>query len=230
MTIAFPRALPAELLARMSTCLFSFDYMQDIAPTRGGVNIVRDLGPALWHASFQSALLVPNSFKIVEGWLDSLGGSVNTFYGYDLARTYAINYPNGYAALNRANSGGSFSAGTVLLAAVAGDNVTATLGSIGAPATTLPAGFVMSVGDYLAFDYNSGISRALHRVVAGGTADTNGVLAIEVRPQIRAGWSGSSVQLATPSGKFLVLPGSVKKSSQQGWGTTVAFEGVQTLL
>ncbi|HCE10145.1 MAG TPA: hypothetical protein DEQ40_16385 [Oxalobacteraceae bacterium] len=229
MTITFPRAMPAELIARLSTCIFSFDYMQDVAPTRGGANIVRDIGPALWHATYQSALLVPASFKIVEGWLDSLGGSLNPFYGYDLQRTYAAAYPSGYGALSRAAGGGSFD-GTVLLAAVAGDNVTITLGSSGVPTTALPASFVLTIGDYVAFDYNSGASRALHRVVAGGTADSNGVLSVEVRPQIRAGWSAATANLSSPSGKFLLLPGSLKKSMQPWGAVNVTFEGVQSLL
>jgi hypothetical protein len=228
MTITFPRTMPAELIARMSTCIFDLEYMQDVAPTRGGANIVRDLGPALWRASFQSARLVPATFKIVEAWLDSLGGSVKPFYAYDMQRTYAATYPAGYAGLTRALAGGAFD-GTALLAAVAGDNVTVTLGTSGDHTTALPVGFTLITGDYLAFDY-SGSIRALHRIVADGVADSNGVVAVEVRPQVRAGWSGASVQLATPSGKFLIVPGSVKKSMQPAGYVNLSFDGVQSLL
>lgn len=229
MTITFPANLPSQLLARLSTCVFSMDYTQDIAPTRGGASIVRDLGPALWHATYQSGLLVPSEFKAVEAWLDSLGGSVNPFYGYDVQRTYGANYPNGISGLTRANSGGAFD-GSALFAALAGDNVTITIGSSAAPATTLPVGYVATVGDYLAFDYNSGASRALHRIVAGGTADANGVLAVEVRPQVRAGYTGASIILAKPAGKFLIIPGSVKKAMQPAGYTNVSFEATQSLL
>lgn len=229
MTISFPTVLPSQLIERLSTCVFSMDYMQDIAPTRGGVNIVRDLGPPLWHATFQSALLVPASFKVVEAWLDSLGGALNPFYAYDLQRQYGANYPSGISTLLRANSGGAFD-GTALLASLASDNVTITIGSSGAPSTTLPAGYVATVGDYLAFDYNSVSSRALHRIVAGGTADSNGVLAVEVRPQVRAGYTGASINLAQASGKFLIVPGSVKKAMQPAGYANVSFEATQTLL
>lgn len=228
MTIAFPEALPSQLLARLSTCIFSLDYTQDIAPTRGGANIVRDLGPPLWHCTYQSALLVPSSFKAVEAWLDSLGGSVNPFYGYDLQRSYAANYPNGYGGLTRAGGGGSFD-GTANLEAVNSDNVTIEIGNNSNPAVTLPAGFVLTVGDYIAFEYTTSV-RALHRVVLGGTADGSGNCVVEVRPQIRAGWSPSTVLLAQPAGKFLILPGSVKKNMQPWGAAAVAFEGIQSLL
>lgn len=228
MTISFPRALPAELLARLSTCLFELEFMQEIAPTRGGAQIARDLGPPLWRAKYQSASLPAAYFKAVEAWLESLGGSVNPFYGYDLQRAYAVAYPSGYGSLTRPGGGGFD--GTALLASVAGDNVSVTIGTSGDHTTALPVGFVLTVGDYLAFDYNSGTQRALHKVINGGTADSNGVLTAEVRPPVKAGYSGATVQLATPSGKFKLSPGSVRKVMQpNGMFGSVYFEGVQTL-
>ncbi len=221
MTITFPRALPAELIARLSTCSFERTYIQEEAPTRGGDTIARDLGPDLWTATYQSALLTPVNFKIVEAWLDSLNGSLNAFLGYDIARTFAINYPNGYGGLIRAG-GGAFD-GTASLTSVAGDNVTPTIG-------TLPVGFQIAIGDYMGWTYNSGASVALHRAVAAATADGSGNLAVEVRPPIRGGWSGgATVALTLVTGKFKLVKGSVKKNiSPAGYGS-IGFQGIQTL-
>lgn len=219
MTITFPIALSATLISRLATCDFDLDYSQEVAPTRGGVNIARDLAPPLWLASFQSGFLTPVNYKLVDMWLKSLGGSVNPFLAYDLARSFPLNYPNGFGGMNRAG-GGAFD-GTAPLNAVASDNVTVTL-------TTLPAAFVMSIGDYLAFQYNT-TSQALHQVVAGGTGDGSGNLSVEVRPQIQGGWSGSTVTLAQPCGKFLIQPKSVKKTLQPAGYGRIAFQGIQTL-
>ncbi len=231
MTITFPTTLPSELLARLSTTAFELDWMQEYAPTRGGLVIARDLGPALWMASFQSARLQAKDFLSVETWLDTLSGSLNTFYAYDVRRTNAIAYPAGYGSLTRPDTS-SFSSGTCFLAGVAGDNVTITLGSAGTPSTALPAGFQITKGDYVAFDYTDtrGVTvRALHRFVASATASGSGVLSAEVRPFVRATAAGSTAQLLTPSGKFLLNPKSVRKNLNPAGYGTIAFQGLQTL-
>lgn len=222
MTITFPRALPAELIARLSTCSFDLVFMQEEAPTRGGDLIARDLGPNLWQCSYQTAMLTPVNYAIVEAWLDSLGGSINLFSGYDIKRTFASFYqPAGYGGLIRAG-GGAFD-GTASLTSVAGDNVTVTIG-------TLPAAFQISIGDYLGWSYNSGGSIALHRAVAAATADGSGNLSVEVRPQIRSGWAGSAtVALGSVTGKFKIANGTVRKNLIPGFGGTIGFQGIQTL-
>ncbi|MBL6853709.1 MAG: hypothetical protein ISS15_05330 [Alphaproteobacteria bacterium] len=222
MTISFPRTLPPALLARLSVCDFDIDETQESAPTRGGQPIVRDVAPPLWLANFKSARLSPADFKTVDAWLKSLDGSLNTFYAYDLARSYPIAYPNGFTGLTRAIGGAAFD-GTATLASVASDNVTPQISG-------LPASFVMTEGDYLAFDYNSGASRALHQVMAAATGNGSGVINVEVRPHIRPGYGSATILLAQPAGKFVLQPNSKRRQLEASGYGRLEFTGQQTLV
>ena len=85
-------------------------------------------------------------------------------------------------------------------------------GKAGAVQTGLPAGYVLTRGDYLAFTC-SGV-RALHRIVTN-TVSANGAGTtgtFEVTPRIRAGASvGLAVTLVKAACKAVLVPGSVNK-------------------
>ena len=94
----------------------------------------------------------------------------------------------------------------------------------------LPAGAVISDGDYLSFDYSG--RRALHQVVGGGTANASGITGnIEVVPPIRA-MSAAGWAVTVGPGKCLAKmnPGSLKIGASGRVATTGAsFEWTQTL-
>lgn len=80
----------------------------------------------------------------------------------------------------------------------------------------LPAGYVLSIGDYLSWEYGAS-SYALHRCVGTATANGSGqIAAIEVDPVVRPGWSaGASVRLIKPRAKFVMLPQSFTPASHR---------------
>jgi hypothetical protein len=75
----------------------------------------------------------------------------------------------------------------------------------------LPAGYVLSAGDYLSFVYGSSPSRqAMHQVVVGGAASGAGLSPwLEAVPEVRAGWAaGAPVELVRPVFRAVFVPGT----------------------
>lgn len=175
--IAFPRDIPAEL--KLVGLSFPPSPMIEITPLRSGALIAKDLGPTLWKPSFRSTEMEAADAGVIRAWCASLL-STEPFYGYDKLREYPLAYPlpTGFTGLTVA--GDAFS-GKCALASVATNKVELGL-------SALPVGFILSPGDYIAFDYGSSNGRALHMVIVGGTADGSGALSIEVRPPLRVGY------------------------------------------
>ena len=218
MTISFPRAIPAELL--VAGLSFYPDPMIEVTPLRSGRQVSVDLGPTLWRGKWTSGNLDDDRFAEVRAWYDTLL-SAETFFGYDLLREYPRKYPGGFAGLT---VGASPFSGQCQLAAVASNNVEVDLAA-------LPIGFVLSVGDYIAFDYGADDgSRALHRVSAGAIADSDGLVTLEVRPHVRVGWQAdAAVSLIKPSAKMIIVPGSYSETTTDQSFGNISFEAIQTL-
>jgi len=96
----------------------------------------------------------------------------------------------------------------------------------------LPGGFVLSPGDFLAFDYGiAPVGRALHRLQSGGVADGFGVSGwLWLTPHIEPGaLTGAAVSLVRPACKAVIVPGSVDPGVTSGNLTTgAAFSFRQT--
>lgn len=218
--ITFPRAIPDELpIAGLS---FFPDPLIEVTPLRSGKLISLDLGPTLWRGRWQSTQMDEEAAGIARAWYDTLLSS-EAFYGYDKIREYPLAYPSGFGGLVVGTV--AFN-GTCILSDVATNTIEIDL-------SDLPVGFVLSHGDYLAFDYGTD-SRALHRVVAGGTADGSGDLSIEVRPPIRTGWQATppaetTVLFYRAAARMIIVPKSYSESTvPPGW-VSISFEAVQTL-
>lgn len=96
----------------------------------------------------------------------------------------------------------------------------------------LPAGYVLSAGDYLSFPYQTPARQAFHQVVVGGVANGAGLAAnIEVTPQIRPGVIvGASVTLKRPVMKAVLDPGIFDQGNMARVFTTgQSFAFQQTL-
>jgi hypothetical protein len=76
----------------------------------------------------------------------------------------------------------------------------------------LPAGYVLSPGDYLSFTRGSPVRHELVEVVTGAVANGSGVTPeFEVTPGVRPGTTVSTaVRLARPQFRACIVPGSVK--------------------
>lgn len=210
MSITFPRTDILTAVAFEDQPKFQLVSRQEYSRTAFGTTIGKDLGSAIWSASYTTISLVNDDAVAFEAMLNSLDGVVMAFEASDLRRPYPRNYASG-----------SFN-DTGILHSVNANNKALSIGG-------LDAGFVISVGDYLSFDYSG--SRALHQVMETVTANGSGLTAeFEVRPHIRVGWSLSApIKLKNPRGLFTLMPGSVSSRLNGPVNSVVSFQAVQYL-
>ncbi|MEY9358947.1 hypothetical protein ABH994_001668 [Bradyrhizobium yuanmingense] len=210
MAISFPRSDILTLVGFEPPFTFEPVSQQEQSRLSIGTTIGKDLGPALWFASYTTEELHNDVMVDYQAVLASLDGIVNSFEAWDLRRPAPRLYPGGVGA----NDG--------VLAAVNANNKALAL-------TGLVAGQVISRGDYLSFDYSGG--RALHQAMETVTANGSGVTAqFEVRPHLRAGWTLSiAVNLKAPRGIFTLLPSSVTPTQTRGKFGRLSFKAAQVL-
>lgn len=211
--IQFPLAMPDEL--RVLTPQLTLHPLVQSSPsiTRGGTAYATELGPAIWRGAWASGPLTEREIGCVRAWLDALGAT-GAFWGFDHGRPRPLVYLRGWPA-------GMSPTGT--LQSVASGVVLTISG--------LTPGMEVSPGDYLAFDYGAGPSRALHRVSAGAVVQADTVLQVEVRPHIRVGWgAGTTVYFERPSARMIVRPDTIKDTPpSRTYGGRISFEAVQSL-
>jgi hypothetical protein len=88
--------------------------------------------------------------------------------------------------------------------------------------SSLPAGFVFSVGDFIQIG-----STDLHQVMEAATAAGGTTPQFEVRPHIWTGVNSGAVSVKYPHCIMTVLPGSIMTDAGlNGWGT-VSFEAME---
>ena len=104
-------------------------------------------------------------------------GAQIPFYAADRGRPWPLSAPNGFAGLNRAG-GGAFD-GTATAWSVNAERDQPSL-------TNLPAGFVLSIGDYVMWRWitSSEPRRSLHRLVEASTASGAGAVTMRVEPPL----------------------------------------------
>lgn len=210
---------PLDLLADWpgTSTRFNLDRVEEVDATRSGTVISRDLGPPLWSASYETRELAPTLLRHWKARLNALEGGLQTFKGYDKTACFPIAYPNGSWP-----TGGAFD-GLATLNAVS-DTKTIRLGD-------LPAGFVLSVGDYLSFTYGASDVRALHQVVEAAVAAGSGITPeFEIRPRLRVGWELETVvSLVRPYALMAIVPGSVSDGSSLSGRGALSFSARQAL-
>jgi len=206
---------PLDLLADFPGWVTDFDLLelQEQSRSANGKTYVKDLADPLWQMTAQSRQLSPNELDYWRARLKPLKGGGGTFYGYPLSRTYPIRYPNGAWP-----TGGAFNGVSASLVAV---NINQRAVQVG----SLPAGFTLSVGDYIAIGHD------LHQVMEGVTAAVSGATPeFEVRPNVWPGVAPGSAAVAVkrPSCIMAVVPGSVSSTAdpQTGWGS-ITFQAVE---
>lgn len=193
---------------------FALLFRQEYSGTEGGDLLVKDRGPELWVADFTSTDLINSKARSLRARLNGLRGSLKTFYGYDPISPYPQADP----------SGSVLGASTVKINSIAS----------GGPAVSLkglPAGYVLTEGDMLAFDYGSPTARALHEVSEAATANGSGITPqFEVAPNIRPGAAADIVvTLIKPAAEMRVVPGSIGISTVDRFKSSVSFKAVQVV-
>lgn len=217
MTITYPRDLMAY---RFANSTFRLDRVQAKSPGRGGLAQVVELGPATWHAVYETPALGKSDALAWSAWLASLRGGVRLFKMVDPWRQAPHAHPS-YAGLNRAG-GGSFD-GTCALADVGVAFDTLDL-------ETLPVGFTLTPGDLVSFVTST--YQALHEVIEGGAANGSGDLTVTVEPAVRPTWTpGATVSLYRPwcIGVIDATSQAHERRAADSRGGSVRFEATQVL-
>lgn len=180
---------------------FELVSRQEQSRTAYGRTIVKDLGSALWVATY-TTWPIPNADSLAyEAQLHVLDGSVGVFDAWDLRREYP-------------RIGSSWNDG--VLSSVNADNKHLSLSG-------LASGQVLSPGDYLSF------GTALHQVIVGATASGGGAT-VEVRPHIRPGFTiGGAVKVRQPRVSFAIVPGSMSVKANGALHTVITFQAMQAI-
>lgn len=172
----------------------------EINQTGGGEILRADLAPMLWRGEVRLGPQTRKEAADPEVLLDLLRPAGRSFYAYDTRRPSPLLDPRGLLL------GGNT---PTIYSLIPGGREMQLAG--------LPSSYVLSRGDYLAFDYGTNpIRRALHRVVnpTVSAAATGITPAFEVTPPLRAGANaGATVTLIKASCKAVLLPGSVDKGT-----------------
>lgn len=192
-------------------------YLDDdsaVEQTGGGEIIPFRVGTRLWRAEVAPIdRLLSETRSALTALIRNPAAS---FLAYDPARPGPLLDPSG-AALS------GFS--PVIASLPAGNREVSLSG--------LPAGYVLSPDDYLAWTYGADPVRyALHQIVSGGTANGSGVTpAMEIVPNVRPGVvTGAAVTLVKAAAKFVFEPQSHAPGRTRGaWRSGTKFQIIQTL-
>lgn len=215
--VTFPLSLAAfwDLLPIRS---FAMECPENsVTSITGGGEVIRStLAPQLWRGSVELAPRYHGEAAQIAALLDLIQRPGASFLAYDPR----LKGPQDDL------DGSTLASNTVQIASLNADNRRLALKG-------LPASYVLTRGDYLAFTSGSANLRALHRVVpATVTADSAGVTAqFEVTPIVRAGAAiDDVVTLVKAPLKAVLVPGSLSTGSGQRTVTSgMSFEFVQTL-
>lgn len=194
---------------------FRLEYGDELAVQRGGSVRVKQLRPDLWTASYICPALSLNDLRSIMGLIADLGGSRDTFYGWDPAGQY----PAADAL------GTVLGSSTVQINSLNADGVRMSLKG-------LPASYNrLARGDYLSFDYGSPAKRALHQIrTTTVTANGSGVTSeFYVAPAIRSGASVNAVvTLKQPTAELMIVPGSIDDGKGRNFGR-LSFDAMQVI-
>jgi len=191
---------------------FKLVSRQEFSRTASGVTIGRDLGPALWQASYTLAPIRHEDVLRVEAKLHSLNGVTRGFYAGDIRGRMPHAYPDG--AFNDTGVIASFTGSTMNLSG-------------------LPAGFIITAGDYMEYDYGVGNQlRALLQVVNDVTATGGGVAeGVEFRPFIPTGTPiGGAVRFKNPRALFTLNTDGYEQTVIDSLFTQLSFSATQSFL
>lgn len=216
MALTYPLSYAQFLGAlRVEEVTFRLSHPQEHTRLGDGTVISASLGASLWIGTIRLAQANHPRHAEMEALLGLMDQPGATFLCNDPRYVGPASDPTGAFLGSR----------TVTIHSVAGTMRELRLAG-------LPAGYVLSVGDMLGFEYGSNPVRyALHRIVVGGTATSGGLTPlIEVVPNLRAGaTAGLTVSLIRPACKARLLPEPSYGSGRQGLTRGASFDFIQTL-
>ncbi|MCB2126045.1 MAG: hypothetical protein IT508_11755 [Burkholderiaceae bacterium] len=186
-----------------------FDLSENLRSTEdgGGRILTADAGPRLWQGTITVAPDTHNGQRAAQALAQVLRQAGASFLISDRKGKFPAADPDG-SLLG--------AAAVTLSAPVAGADTISLAG--------LPAGYVLTPGDYLSYAYGpTGEKIALHQVTVGGTAAGDGTLTVGVVSRVRPGVSdGTAVTLIGAACRAIMVPGSFKPGTI-GLASTAGF-------
>ena len=207
MSLTFPRDMTSGYdWARADLALV---HRQEMSRTAGGDLQAKDLGPAVWQADYATVPMTAAEARGYYADLLTLRAAAQTLY--------VATIPNAPAARVAETLTG------VSVASLAASNDAIALAG-------LPAGFVMTAGDYLSIE-TAGGARELHMLARGGSADGTGTTPeLEVVPHVRPGVAqGDAVTLLDPLLEMRLQPESLRHERLNSVLSRVAFKALQVI-
>ena len=200
---------------RVEEVTFRLSHPQEHTRLGDGTVISASLGASLWTGTIKLAQANHPRHAQMEALIGLMDQPGATFLCHDPRYLGPATDPTGSSLGSR----------TVTIYSVAGNMRELRL-------TGLPAGYVLSAGDMLGFQYGANPVRyALHRIVVGGTASSGGLTPLmEVVPNLRSGAvAGLVVSVIRPACKVQLLPEPTYGSGRQALSRGASFEFIQTL-
>lgn len=217
MTLTFPLSL-SDFWGALPISVSTPDLTEALQASRlaGGTVMTDSIGDRLWQCDVQLAGDRPGQMQSFQAKANVLREAASSL----LVSSHEHPWPSG-------DPGGLIlGASQPLISALAVNNRELSL-------SDLPAGYVISDGDFIGFQYGADPVRyAFHQVVVGAVADVGGQTGlIEMTPHIRPGAVvGSAVSLVRPVFKAIMVPGSYKPGGfSRGFKSGPSFTVVQTL-
>ncbi len=217
MAYTFPMSV-TDFFDKMPVTVSSFDLGEALEhnETGGGEILSADLGNRLWRMECELVPDYHHSMDACRALLDVL-----RYAGRSL-----IAYPPYYDGPAMDKDGSILGGASVTLTDVQSNNRDIRLAG-------LPAGYEISIGDFISWQYGSNPTRyALHRFASGGTANGAGQSPfMELSSFVRIGYTlPATVRLIKPQVKMILVPGSVDAGSSRSLITSgVKFTLTQTL-
>ena len=216
MALTFP--VPATQfwgLLPISSLTFDLPETVTASRTRGGEVLMAEVGARLWGGEVRLDLMTADEATAIQPLLEALRGAGRPFVAYHPLRAFPARDPRGT----------TLGAAAVKIASLPSARELTLKG--------LPAGYVLTRGDFLAYNYAANPARyALHRIVSTVTASGTGITpAIEVVPPLRGGAVDTPVNLGKPACKALIVPGTVDPGTTRRGGLVegASFRFQQTL-
>ena len=208
MALTFPRTNLHDI-AKLNT-RFRLVARSETSRATSGVTRVKEIGPPLWTAEFQTVPMTGADATRMAAWLDSLDNGVGTFTAYDVRTPLPAADPTGAFDVSAAQIS-STPSGAIAI-------------------KNLPIGYTVTAGDYLAFDWGSG-QRAFHRVMETATrVSGTPAVTVEVRPHIRGTPAADTpITLIRPRAVWMLDPGSVETATVQLVATQFSWTATQVV-
>lgn len=195
--LTFPLSLAtfADLL-KIASVEPSIQRNDQISGLENGQILTAETAPPLRTLTVTLRPLSYDEDSEISALIESLDGSIGTFYMYQPPRLYPKADPTGsiIGAINPT------------IGQINADNKRIRIDG-------LPVGYTLTRGDFISWDIAGGF-RAFHRIIQTGSATELGQLEVELRPQLYTGTiTGAVVTLKKPSFKAIMLPNSLREGT-----------------